>query len=364
MNKIKVGIIGNGYTIGIARRHVEGYLADDRCSLVALYDIVPGRSAEWAAKHHLTAVKCCASLDEFFSLVDAVSICTPNDQHLPLVKAALAAGKHVLCEKPFAPNALLAKEAYDCALAHPDEVSLICFNYREIPAVKLMKRYIDSGAIGKVFTVRQKLGGARMADPVGTKLEWRMCAEHSGTGALGDFSCHMFDLVDYLLTPTEGPIETVTGLGGTFISSRPIIDGDGNGPVTNDDATAFVAKSRNGAIYSFLASRVSRPGHYFEISGEGGILVYSSDLGDDKLEVQLKDKNGAYQKGSKQIVSAEPELCTEEGHRGIIHAYITQILGEKKDMRDFAHGLYVQRLIDAVALSAKEGRSVNVGGLK
>lgn len=362
MEKVRVGIIGTGFTIGIAKRHVEAYTENSKAELVALYDIVEGRTQIWAEKQHLKNVHHCKSLEELLSMVDAVSICTPNYTHAELIVQCLKADKHILCEKPFAPTCEDAQIAVEEADKHPELVSMICFNYREIPAIKYMKQIIDEGKIGRVFTVRQKLGGARMCDPTNVKLEWRMQRPLSGSGALGDFSCHMLDIAEYLLADTQGKITEVTGIANTYIPERTLENApDQKGPVTNDDCAVFFAQTENGAIYNFVASRTNRPGHYLEISGEGGYLLYDTNtMGDEKIELHLKDKNGKYENGARQVVDVPKALCTENGHRGIINSFVDCILENKRDPRDLHHGLYVQNIIDKVDESAKRKQTVSL----
>lgn len=358
MNKLKVGIIGTGFSIGIAKRHVEAYQANERVELVAAYDIIPGRAAKWLEGKKVEGVTVCDTMEQLFDMVDAVSVCTPNNTHIDLTIKAIEAGKHVICEKPFALNCEEAEKAVEVGKAHPEVVSMICFNYREIPAIKYMKKIIDEGKIGNVFTVRQKLGGARMSDPT-VKLEWRMQEQLSGTGALADFGCHMIDLVDYLLTETQGKMCEVSGSVSTFVKERTLVnDENGKGLVTNDDSAVFFARSENGALYNFTASRASKPGHYFEISGEGGYLIYDSEVGEDKVEVWLKDKNGAYKKDDKAVVDVPAEMLGEENHKGLINAFVKAVLDGKVDNRNLDRGLYIQYLTDMIKKASDEKRTI------
>lgn len=358
MSKIKVGIIGTGYTIGIARDHVEAYKANKRTELTALYDIVPGRAYEWAQKASLQGVKICESLEELLSMVDAVSICTPNSTHVELTVKAIESGKHVICEKPFATSYEEGKKAVEFHKNYPGVIALIGFNYREIPAIRYIKKLIDDGVIGKVYTYRQELGGIRIADPTGVKLEWRMQEKLSGAGALADFGCHMLDLADYILSDSQGKISEVSAMLNTYITERTIINEDRKGPVTNDDCAVFSAKMHCGTLLSFVASRIGVPKHMMEIVGEGGMIVFSGKS--DQIEIVLKDKKSGYGNFRFDVVNVPDEFKGEEGHKGLVNEFTDAILDGKPVVRSLERGLYIQRLIDMLKKSADEGRIVKL----
>lgn len=358
MSKIRVGIIGTGYTVGIARAHVEAYNVNERTELTALYDIIPGRAAEWAQKSSLRGVKICESLEEIFSMVDAVSICTPNSTHVELTIKAIEAGKHVICEKPFATSYEEGKRAVEYQKNHPGIVALIGFNYREIPAIKYIKKLIDDGIIGRVFICRQELGGTRIADPTGVKLEWRMQEKLSGTGALADFGCHMLDLADYLLSGSQGKISEVSAMLNTFITQRTIIGEDRKGPVTNDDCAVFNAKMQGGALLSFVSSRIGVPRQMMEIVGEGGMIVFSGKK--DQVEIMLKDKKSGYGNARFEVIDVPNEFKGEEGHKGLVNEFTAAILDGKPVVRSLERGLYIQYLLDMLKKSADEGRVVKL----
>ena len=101
---VRIGIIGSGNTIGIAQNHIGAYKCCPDAVITAVYDILDGRAQNYIDKFELKDAKACAGLEELFGLCDAVSICTPNCTHVDLSVQALKAGKHVLCEKPFAPS--------------------------------------------------------------------------------------------------------------------------------------------------------------------------------------------------------------------------------------------------------------------
>jgi myo-inositol 2-dehydrogenase/D-chiro-inositol 1-dehydrogenase len=93
--KVRIGIIGNGY---IGNVHAGIYARDPRVEIAALYDILPERSEPLSRR---VGGKVCASQDELLNLVDAVLVCAPNRTHRSIATAAVEAGKHVFCEKPF-----------------------------------------------------------------------------------------------------------------------------------------------------------------------------------------------------------------------------------------------------------------------
>ena len=142
MEKIKVGIVGTGYTVGIAANHVNGYLQNPGCILTALYDIIPGRAAKWAEEKKLN-VEICSSYDELLDKVDAVSICTPNYSHVDLAVRAMEKGKHLLCEKPLSLDSESSVPAVSLARCC-STVAMIGFSYRGIPAVRYMRKILKS----------------------------------------------------------------------------------------------------------------------------------------------------------------------------------------------------------------------------
>lgn len=97
---IRIGIIGAGATVAIADEHVEGFLADGRCAVTAVYSRTQASARRLAAAHGLGEQVVCSSADEVYDRADAVVVCTPNDTHLSYLGAAAERGKAVLLEKP------------------------------------------------------------------------------------------------------------------------------------------------------------------------------------------------------------------------------------------------------------------------
>ncbi len=98
---VRIGIVGTGYRIGIAKMHIAGYKTLTDVEITALYDEDRLSCEEYKQRFQLNEATVCSSLEELFDLVDAVSICTPNNTHIEIAKKALEHDVHVLCEKPF-----------------------------------------------------------------------------------------------------------------------------------------------------------------------------------------------------------------------------------------------------------------------
>lgn len=363
MKKVKAGIIGTGYTIGIAKQHVEAYHANEQAELVAMYDRIPGRAAAWAEEKKITGVTICGSLEELFAKVDAVSICTPNHTHIDLAIRAIEAGKHVICEKPYALSCEEGQLAVTCAKAHPGIVTAIGFNYREIPAIRYMKEIMDSGKMGPVFYCRQELGGSRIANPSEVKLEWRMQEKLSGTGALADFGCHMLDLADYLLSGTQGKICEVQAMCSTMIPERTLLDDENRkGAVTNDDCAVFNGKMENGTLLSFVSCRIGMPRQMMEIIGAGGMMLFHGNP--NEVEVCFKDQNSGYAGTKREVIQVPEEFKGEEGHKGLVNEFIDAIIHGKQAVRNLERGLYIQSILDTLKRSADEGKALKLEGNK
>ncbi|MFZ1701800.1 MAG: Gfo/Idh/MocA family oxidoreductase [Pyrinomonadaceae bacterium] len=96
MSKVRIGIVGTGY---IGNVHGSIYARDERAEIAALFDIIPERAHQTARR---IGGKVCSSRAELLDHCDAVLVCAPNKTHLEIATAAVEAGKHVFCEKPFA----------------------------------------------------------------------------------------------------------------------------------------------------------------------------------------------------------------------------------------------------------------------
>ncbi|GAA2228116.1 Gfo/Idh/MocA family oxidoreductase [Herbiconiux moechotypicola] len=203
--------------------------------------------------------------------IDVVDILVPNVLHYDVVMAAVAAGKHVICEKPLALTSAKAREMADAADA-AGVVNQVGFNWRLAPAVQLAKKLIDEGAIGEVRHVKAFWLGEFFNDP-STPLVWRFKKEQAGSGALGDLGSHAIDFARFL----AGEITEVQGVQQQFVAKRQLLDGSGEGDVDVDDATSFLVNFASGAS-GYIECSWSAAGHKtgagFEVIGSTGSLSF------------------------------------------------------------------------------------------
>ncbi|MFD5714020.1 Gfo/Idh/MocA family protein [Streptomyces pharetrae] len=308
--------------------------------------------------------------------VDLVDICTPGDSHAEIALAALAAGKHVLCEKPLA-NTVEEAEAMARAADAAYErgrLAMVGFNYRRVPATALARRMVAEGRLGTLRHVRVSYLQDWLVDPA-FPLTWRLRKELAGSGSLGDLGAHIVDLAQYL---AGEPLAGVSALTETFVRRRPLpggptsglaaVSADGTGTVTVDDAALFTGRFASGALASFEATRYAtgrKNALRLELNGEHGSLAF--DL--ERLnELWYHDATEPLaHAGFRRILVTEPEhpyldAWWPPGHGlGYEHTFVHQardlvhaVAEGRRPEPSFADGLQVQRVLAAVEESAEK----------
>jgi predicted dehydrogenase len=305
--------------------------------------------------------------------IDLVDVCTPGDTHAEIAVAALEAGKHVLCEKPLANTVEEAEamaEAAERASARGVR-SMVGFTYRRVPAIALARKLVAEGRIGQVRHVRAQYLQDWITDPE-APLSWRMQKERAGSGALGDIGAHIIDLTQHI---TGDRIASVCGMTQTFVTERPLptesgalsgVGGPERGPVTVDDAVAWLARFGQGAFATFEATRMAtgrKNAIRIEINGDRGSLAF--DFEDMNLLHFYDATEPAETAGFRRIVVTEPEhpyvgAWWPPGHllgyeHGFVHQaadLVSDIAAQRDPQPSFADGLQVQRVLKAVEDSA------------
>jgi len=298
--------------------------------------------------------------------VDLVDIATPGNTHAEIAVAAARAGKHVLCEKPMALNAgdaaAMLEAASDAGVTH-----CVNFNYRRLPAVALAQQLIRAGEIGTIYYFRATYWQDWPLAP-DSPWVWRMDRGVAGAGSMADKGSHLVDLARFL----AGEFAEVAATSEIFVRERP--SAAGPRPVTTDDAAAFLARFRNGAIGLFGTSRMSA-GHKnslgFEINGSKGSIVFDLERLNELQLYSASDPSVA--QGFRTILATQPEhpymkSWWPPGHaigweHTFVHQYydiFTAIAGGGSMSPSFADGLRAQQVLDAVESAAREKRWVEV----
>jgi predicted dehydrogenase len=217
--------------------------------------------------------------------IGIVSICLPNFLHAEVTLAALAAGKHVICEKPLALDAATAAQIYKASRA-ASTVSATVFNYRRIPAVAAMQRLIEGGEIGDLVNALVQYESEYAADPQ-LPHSWRYERDRAGPGALLDIGTHAVDVARFLCGEVEeiaGAIATISIKqrflpAGASIGHNHVELSSESRRVDNDDVMSALLRFANGCQGTFLASRVAvgmGNSLTIAITGTKGAVRYSS----------------------------------------------------------------------------------------
>jgi predicted dehydrogenase len=383
-DRIGVAVIGAGMA---GRSHAAAYrsatttydagLPDVR--LVAIADLNE-RFAEQTARRFgysraETSWQAVAAADD----IDVVSVVVANHLHQEVVEGLLAAGKHVLCEKPFAPTIAEAEAMVVAAAARPDLQTGVGFTFRRSPAIAAVKALVEDGSMGRPIHFNGHYWCDYGADAAGP-MSWRYKGG-PGSGALADIGSHLVDLAEFLC----GPIESVRGSTlATFVTERALPLGAAVGhasavlsdvrePVENEDLVTFTATFGSGATATMSASRVAiglANSLGFELFAEHAAatfdLVRAGEFGYVDRAV-----TGATQ-GYRQVAIGpdHPYLTgglpmdfpgVGYGQNDLFvfqaRAFLEQVAGLDRlpPVPSFEHGLHNLRLLDAITASAQAG---------
>ena len=361
---VGIGIVGYGM---MGKAHSYGYTVAPLMRSLGTRPalrVISGRDREKVARA-AAAYGIASWVDDWHELiarpdVDIVDICTPPGTHAEIARAAAAAGKAVICEKPLAVDYAQAAAAA-AAVKKAGVLNAVGFNYRRLPAVSLMKRMIDEGAIGRLRLMRASWLSDEFVDPA-IPFDWRFDIKQGGT-TISDLGSHMFDMATWM----AGPIAEVSGQSETFVRERS------GKRVTVDDASAALARFESGArgVFEMARTAVRRPCDFtIEANGDRGTLVFTYARLNELLYGDGGDKVELY--GMRRIRAEHPThpFAKDWWPIGQGVGYGSSFVNELGDLLDawpdgpwtpdFEQGAAVQAICDAVHLSAQERRWVGV----
>jgi predicted dehydrogenase len=273
-----VGIIGFGF---MGRAHAYGH-----ASIPLYYDPPPCRtrlvgvatSRPETAEAAQSALGFEMATSEWRHLIDRddidiIHICTPNTLHKEQVLAALAAGKHVYCDKPLCVS---REEADEIAAALPAATGAhqMALHNRFFPATMKAKELVHDGVLGDVLAVRAAYLHSGSVDP-SAPLKWKLDAALAGGGVLFDLGSHVLDLVLHLV----GHMTVVSCATHIAYPQRPVPGEPGKTVrVTAEDAVVLTVRTRNGALGHVEASKIATGAVdelNVEVGGTKGALRFS-----------------------------------------------------------------------------------------
>jgi predicted dehydrogenase len=298
--------------------------------------------------------------------VDVVDICSPPGSHAEIIEAAARHGKAILCEKPLAVSLPEAAAALG-AVADNGVLHAICFNYRFLPAVALMRQLVASGEIGDVLMWRGSWLSDEFLDPT-VPFDWRFDRQMGGT-TIADLGSHLIDLAEWMV----GPINQVCAQSSTFTQARSDPAGGGVIPVGVDDASSALLRFTNGAAGVFEVARTCsrRPCDFsVEVNGSDGTIVFDySRLNELRLGRNADDERFY---GMRTIRAEHPDhpyagdwwaIGQGIGYGASFVNLIGDLLSAWPDgqfVPGLDVGLRVQRVCDAMERSVAESRWVSV----
>lgn len=287
MTRLPVCLVGCG---GMGRRHLRGYAALQavqrrNLDLVAVCDIDPaaaGRLADDAANALGRRPTTHSSIDDVLAdpAVAALDIVTDPNSHHIIAAPALAAGKHVLCEKPLALTVRAARMMIDAAESG-GAILATAENYRRGPGSRIARAVVKSGLLGQLhLMIEMHLGGSTAV----IITPWRHLKLR---GAIGlDMGVHLIDMVQFLL----GDIETIYGRG---LIAEPIrIAADGQSITATGEDSLLAQLTTASGVTVMLTYLPSGPGrHYFQrtLHGRAGSMNLPPDRSGQPVEVFLSD---------------------------------------------------------------------------
>jgi predicted dehydrogenase len=312
MKKLKAVVLGTGF---VGRVHIDGIRRLGNVEVCAIGVGPEDDAARLGAELHVERVSRDYRTLLADPAIDAVHVCTPNALHFPIVKAALEAGKHVLCEKPLAMSVAQAREMV--ALACKSQLrNCTCHNLRYYPMVQQARRMCEAGELGEILIVQ----GTYSQDWLlyDTDWNWRLLASEGGASrCLADVGSHWRDAVEHVTglrissvcadlqtfhKTRKRPKQTIATFSGKALRPEDYDDV----PIITEDFGAVMFRMGERARGMFTASQVSagrKNSFRFEVFGSKAGLAWDGER-PDELWIGRRD-------GPNQVLLKDPSLMLQ-----------------------------------------------------
>lgn len=381
MKKVKAGVIGTGF---IGPVHIEALRRLGYVDVIALADI-----SDEIAQKKAEELSIPAAYGDFKKLladdeIDVVHICTPNNLHYEMAKAAILAGKHVVCDKPLA---LTSKEGEELAALAKEKniVAASNFNVRYYPLIHQIKEMIADGELGEITAVTGSYEQDWLQKE--TDYSWRLEPDKSGESrAIADIGSHWLDSAEFMtglkiekvladfatIYPTrKKPLKPVETYSGKMLTSDEYEDV----PVTTEDYASVLLQFNNHAhgvftVNQTVAGRKNRI--FFEISGTKAAVAFDSETPNELWIGSRDNANGIMIKdpslmtGKARMINSYPGGHAEgfgdtfKQSFSDIYKYICNPTEANKGFSTFEDGLRDLYLIEKIVESSRDNTWVRV----
>ncbi|HEY6394383.1 MAG TPA: Gfo/Idh/MocA family oxidoreductase [Candidatus Binataceae bacterium] len=340
---IRIAISGAG---AIAERaHIPAFRAIPEAQIVAIQSRTRDKAERLATALWPDAARRPPSFSDYDEMLererpDAVFVFGPNHTHCDFTLKAIAAGAHVLVEKPMAPATAEARRMLEAA-GSANRILMVAMQRRYGALEKTIKRAVASGAIGEPHFIRARLshGGPELWAP---GQDWFFSRKEAGGGAMLDLGVHVADLAIWIM----GEVESVMG---QIYTQRRQIDVEDNG--------AMIMQFRSGALGVIEASWSSRPGlSSIEIYGSDGRVM----LGYPRLDISIQRGDGTPAPGfsREEIVAGFDPQDYLAPSRALAARFVDAVLGRAEPSPDGLDGLRAVQAVEACYRSAATGARI------
>ncbi len=365
--RVRVGVIGAGRWATMA--HLPGWVRDPRCEVVAVCDVDRGLAGGAAKEFGATDVS-----DDYREVVgrndlDVIDVCTPSHTHFELTLAALEAGKHVLCEKPVAFDFRETARAATLARSKGLKTKL-GFTFRYSPAMLYMKELVAGGFCGEPFIYNAYEQNSQWLDPMTPLRQVDPNADPSRlqVSSLEGYGAPVIDLARWMV---GCGFSSVVGTMKNFVPERMVRATGRMMRINIDDGDIFLGEFANGAIGSVQTSFVTvgnYPGIEVRLYGSKGAIITRlvQEFGIPETIKAATPDNVEFKElevpGRFYPVGGGPR---EDWHTLFYANLIRNFLDElttdtAENQGNFDDGAWVQEVINAVELSVRERRWVEM----
>jgi len=361
MDSIRIGLVGLGRVC--ADVHYPGLLRIPGVAIAAVCDADPKvlerRREEWGVEG------ACDSLDDMLRLCapDAVVISTPNNLHGEQILKSLAAGCHVLCEKPLgldlAQTEAMLRAAGDSGVRH-----MTAFTYRFVPGMRYLQHLVHQGQLGEVRHARFQ----RLQDWGEHAIGWRQYSDQAGSGELGDMGIHRIDYAESLLGATRAVCASLKQV----VARTTTPEGVTCSPQDVEDWVAWIAEFDSGITGVFEMGKLCKgrgPGGDHDVAEINGSEASATYQLHTPHEIQLASRGEPY-----RAVPVPPEFLKLPGsprdpadgdpvatfRYDQAWEFVSAIREGRECVPSFADGVRAQVVADAIIRAAEQREWVKV----